>query len=81
MNALHGDTPCGAVGLTLRRDRLMLPLWIVALVATVASTISAFDDLYPDRGDALAFAASIQDNVVFRAFYGTAVQRRDPTAG
>ncbi|MEP6979884.1 MAG: ABC transporter permease, partial [Nakamurella sp.] len=58
------------VRLTIRRDRVMLPLWIGALVATVAATVSAFADLYPDERSRNAFGASIAATAVFRAFYG-----------
>ncbi len=58
------------IRLILRRDRLMLPLWIGALMATVAATITAFDGLYQDQAGRDAFAVSIRTNVVFRALIG-----------
>ena len=34
--------------LALRRDRIMLPVWIYALVGSVASTLVSIRHLYPD---------------------------------
>jgi ABC-2 type transport system permease protein len=68
MNELTGTSQL--VRLALRRDRIMLPLWLLALVGTVASTISAFNGLYPDAASRAIFAASIEHNTTFRAFYG-----------
>lgn len=68
---MTGPTGTGLlVRLAWRRDRFMLPLWIVALVATVAATDGAFEDLYPDAASRNGFAQSIQSQAVFRALYG-----------
>jgi ABC-2 type transport system permease protein len=67
-------TPFAGSGLlirsTVRQDRVLLPVWIGALVATVAATIGAFAELYPDVVSRSAFAASVGSNAVFTAFYG-----------
>ncbi len=68
MNELTGTGRL--IRLALRRDRTMLPIWIVALVGVVASTISAFGGLYPDQASRGTFALSIRSNTTFRAFYG-----------
>ncbi|QVQ50711.1 anibiotic ABC transporter efflux pump [Spiractinospora alimapuensis] len=55
------DAPVGArsplagtgslVRLILRRDRVRIPVWIIALTATVTGTAPAFSDLYPTQTD------------------------------
>jgi ABC-2 type transport system permease protein len=58
------------IRLALRRDRIQLPVWIVALTllnyATVASTI----DLYPTEADRVQFALLSARNTVVLAFNG-----------
>ena len=58
------------VRLALRRDRLMIPLWLLGAMGTVAATVAAFRNLYPDVAGRQAFGASIQTNATFRALVG-----------
>jgi ABC-2 type transport system permease protein len=72
--AAGGNSPLAGTGqmirLALRRDRVMIPLWILAAVGTVAATVSAFKDLYPDVPGRLAFSASIENSPTLRALTG-----------
>jgi ABC-2 type transport system permease protein len=65
---LAGTRPL--TGLALRRDRLMIPLWVLAIVALVAVTASSFKDLYPDVASRLLFARSIEANAGLIALTG-----------
>ncbi|WP_433370192.1 ABC transporter permease [Streptosporangium sp. CA-115845] len=58
------------VRLALRRDRLLLPVWILVIVAIPASTASAIADLYPDVGQRLALGATIMANPALQALTG-----------
>jgi len=48
--------------LALRRDRLMIPLWVLAILALAAATASSFTNLYPTVASRLDFAHSVQNN-------------------
>ncbi|MFD0331969.1 hypothetical protein ACFQZC_36900 [Streptacidiphilus monticola] len=48
--------------LALRRDRIMLPVWLYALIATVAGTAFSIRKLYPDQASRDRLAASINGN-------------------
>ena len=52
MNDLAGTGTL--VRLALRRDRILLPVWIVVFVISAASSATATVDLYPTRGPAEA---------------------------
>jgi ABC-2 type transport system permease protein len=54
------------VRLILRRDRLLLPLWILVLCLIPISYVSPFADLYPTAAARLQYA----DNAGFVALYG-----------
>jgi ABC-2 type transport system permease protein len=56
--------------LALRRDRVMIPIWVYALVATAASTAYSFGKLYDTAESRLDFAAGIRDNPSTLALYG-----------
>src|SRR5206468_2710101 len=56
--------------LALRRDRVMLPVWLCALTASVLSTAAAFRGLYPTPESREQIAASIGRNGSLRALYG-----------
>ena len=56
--------------LALRRDRIMLPLWIYALIGSVVSTLLSIRHLYPDAASREQLARSITDNPSLRALYG-----------
>lgn len=56
--------------LALRRDRVLLPVWVAALVLSCVSSVRATVDLYPDPASRLEAARSLDDNPVLVAFYG-----------
>jgi ABC-2 type transport system permease protein len=58
------------VRLALRRDRIMLPVWIYALTASVISTAAAFRGLYPTPQSRQQLAESVGRNGSLRALYG-----------
>jgi ABC-2 type transport system permease protein len=58
------------VRLALRRDRVMMPVWVIATVSVVASTAAAFVSLYPEPAERALFAASVTSNATFRALAG-----------
>jgi ABC-2 type transport system permease protein len=56
--------------LAVRRDRIMLPAWLYALVASVVSTAVSLRQLYPSQGSRDRLAVSINANPSLRALYG-----------
>ena len=58
------------IKLATRRDRIMLPVWIYALLATVGSTAYSLKKLYPAQSDRDKLATSIGTNPSLRALYG-----------
>jgi ABC-2 type transport system permease protein len=58
------------LGLALRRDRIMIPIWLYALVASVLSTVWSYRSLYPTAADRRRFALSVESNGATRAIYG-----------
>ena len=58
------------VRLALRRDRIMLPVWIASLTAAVVGTASSFSGLYPTLASRQQFASGIGANPALRALYG-----------
>lgn len=58
------------IKLASHRDRIMLPVWIYALVATVGSTAYSLKKLYPAQSDRDKLANSIGTNPSLRALYG-----------
>jgi ABC-2 type transport system permease protein len=58
------------VRLALRRDRVQLPLWLIALMLVQAITISSIVGLYPDDSDRLALAISAARSPVSLMFNG-----------
>jgi ABC-2 type transport system permease protein len=50
------------VRLILRRDRLVMPIWLVALSGLAALVAVSFDNLYPTAAKLLAFAESVNRN-------------------
>lgn len=47
------------VRLALRRDRLLLPVWILLIVGAVAGTASAIAELYPGMAQRVALGVTI----------------------
>lgn len=60
------------VRLNLRRDRIMLPLWLVALVLTLYSSVAGTAALYPTEQGRAEAAAAINSNPAVVALYGPA---------
>ncbi|MCW2940101.1 MAG: putative exporter of polyketide antibiotics-like protein [Actinomycetia bacterium] len=58
------------VSLWLRRDRIMLPLWVYGLTALAASTAYGFKSLYTTPGSIHSFAAGVAGNAATLAMYG-----------
>ncbi|MCA6095218.1 ABC transporter permease [Streptomyces sp. SCA3-4] len=56
--------------LAVRRDRMMLPVWVLALGLTVMSTASAFRTLYDTASDRAGLARSTNASGSLRALYG-----------
>ncbi|WP_155342206.1 ABC transporter permease [Acrocarpospora corrugata] len=65
------------VRLALRRDRLLLPIWILVIAAIPVATASAIAELYPDVGSRLALGATIMANPALQALTGPIF---DPTS-
>ncbi|ROO86490.1 ABC-2 type transport system permease protein [Actinocorallia herbida] len=68
MSALAGTAPL--LRLWLRRDRVMIPLWVLALTATAAGTASSFATLYGTPAELHVFAAGVKGNAATVALYG-----------
>jgi len=58
------------IKLASRRDRIVLSVWIYALLATVGSTAYSLKKLYPAQSDRDKLATSIGTNPSLRALYG-----------
>src|SRR5882757_7138275 len=58
------------VRLGVRRDRVMLPVWVYVLCALTVVTAVSFKGLYPTRASRLPFAAQIVTNPGLRALTG-----------
>jgi ABC-2 type transport system permease protein len=56
--------------LWLRRDRIMLPIWIYGLTAVVASSAAGYKGLYTTPASRQSFAKGITDNPSMLALYG-----------
>ncbi|AXK31585.1 anibiotic ABC transporter [Streptomyces armeniacus] len=70
---MSGLTATGVLTrLALRRDRIRLPVWLLALTALPASIADSITGLYDTPADRLENAQVRADNVVTRAFTGPA---------
>lgn len=56
--------------LALRRDRIMLVIWIYALTAFVAATVYGFAKLYPTAAGRIGFITAAGHNPALLSFYG-----------
>ncbi len=57
--------------LFLRRDRLVLPLWVLLLSLPLASVyVASIDSIYPDEQQRANFVASVMASPAQRALYG-----------
>jgi ABC-2 type transport system permease protein len=72
--APRGSNFSGTVGLLrlyLRRDRIVLPLWVLLLSVPLATVyVGSTEAVYPTQADRAAFAASIMASPAQRALYG-----------
>ncbi|EID54611.1 ABC transporter permease [Saccharomonospora xinjiangensis] len=60
------------VRLALRRDRLMLPLWIVVIAGLPMASVGAYEELYPNPAQRAALTTSLGDNPSIALLYGPA---------
>jgi ABC-2 type transport system permease protein len=61
----------GLLRLYLRRDRIVLPLWVMLLSVPLATVyVGSIEKVYPDQAARDAFAASIMASPAQRALYG-----------
>ncbi|MDX3188668.1 ABC transporter permease [Streptomyces sp. MN03-5084-2B] len=56
--------------LALRRDRVILPIWIVLLSVVPASSVNTFTQFYPTVADRLALQAGANANPSYALLYG-----------
>lgn len=56
--------------LALRRDRVLLPVWVAVFVLSAWSSAAATIDLYPDEASRRAAVAAVNDLPSLLAFYG-----------
>src|SRR5882757_632559 len=56
--------------LAARRDRIMLPVWVYALIAATVSTAYSFRGLYPTEASREQFAAMLNATSSTVAIYG-----------
>lgn len=72
--AVHSSDFTGTTGLLrlyLRRDRVVLPLWVLLLSVPLASVyVGSTEAVYPTAADRAAFAATIMASPAQRALYG-----------
>jgi ABC-2 type transport system permease protein len=70
----QGSAFSGTVGmlrLYLRRDRIVLPLWVLLLSLPLATVyVGSIEKVYPDEAARATFAASIMASPAQRALYG-----------
>ncbi|MGH2722647.1 MAG: ABC transporter permease, partial [Actinomycetota bacterium] len=60
MNALAGTGDLAR--LALRRDRVRLSIWVLALASLTVGTAAAFVELYPTEASRLQFSLGIASN-------------------
>ncbi|MGC0421880.1 ABC transporter permease [Embleya sp. AB8] len=58
------------IRLALRRDRVLLPVWILVLVTTISSTERSLENLYDTAAKRAKIADDMNANGSFRALYG-----------
>jgi ABC-2 type transport system permease protein len=58
------------IRLVLRRDRIVMPLWVIALGLIPAGYVASFEGLFPTPQDLLQYATLSRDNAGFVALYG-----------
>ena len=68
MKSLAGTGPL--VRFALRRDRLVLPLWVFAVSIVPLATVSAFKSLYPTAASLESAIVGFGGNPAFRTMFG-----------
>ncbi|WP_436847067.1 ABC transporter permease [Streptomyces atratus] len=58
------------IGLALRRDRIMMPIWVIVLGGSFSSVGKSFSSLYDTPAQRAELAASMNTNRSLRAVYG-----------
>lgn len=58
------------VRLALRRDRILLPAWLIAFALIIQSAVATFTKLYDTPEERAQLAASVASNPTFEALYG-----------
>jgi ABC-2 type transport system permease protein len=58
------------VRLALRRDRIVLPVWLTAILGLLAGSVASIAALYPEEADRVQYATVAATNLVARAFDG-----------
>jgi polyether ionophore transport system permease protein len=58
------------VRLILRRDRVLLPLWILTFGLLMGSVVASFRQLFPTAADRQAYAGASAADAAFTALYG-----------
>lgn len=70
----HGSAFTGTLGLLrlyLRRDRVVLPMWVLLMSVPLATVyVSSIEKVYPAQQDRAGFVASITASPAQRALYG-----------
>jgi len=70
---ISGSTLTGTgnlIRLILRRDRLLMPLWVVIFPLVVAGYVTSFSDLFPTPVELQQYADASRANASFVALYG-----------
>ncbi|WJY51670.1 ABC transporter permease [Streptomyces chengbuensis] len=69
-----GSRPLAGTGtllrLALRRDRIMLPVWVLVVAGTVVSGVGSMQALYDSPAERARLAASMATNGSLRSLYG-----------
>lgn len=66
------------IRLSLRRDRIWWPAWIVVLSVQVVATAGAFESLFPTVGSRLELGPTMGRNTSLRAMYGPVFDLTSP---
>ncbi|MPY96132.1 MAG: hypothetical protein GEV08_24635 [Acidimicrobiia bacterium] len=69
------------VTLTLRRDRLRLPLWVAAVTGLVLVSAASLLSVYPDQAAVEDYVALVGDNPALVAFSGPGYGFDEPNIG
>lgn len=69
------------IRLVLRRDRVRLPIWILAIAGTVIASAASLPPLYPDQASIDQYAQLFGDNPALVAFAGPGHGFADPNIG